>query len=544
VRGTRALLRILGCCAALALWAPPAHAGVYDVWSCRGPDGSGARFVGWTPYHAIGPGMTFNTCGEPNGGLGATLDLLSTVPPGTLVGWMFQTPEGLTIDNYTLFRWLRAVRDTHNSGRDYWLYFDEPVWNAALESPREACVARLPVGCGELGALSSPYAAASRADAQHLTIKRLLVLEQCDSSLSGCDPTDALAEVIIMASRVGLRDSDAPTFASPPTGSLLESGGVLNGERSVRVRGQDVGGGVARIAVVVDGSDRYEQPVNAADEACRVPYTTPVPCPLAVDSTLAFDTATLPNGAHKIQVALIDAAGNRSLTDPVAVETRNGGRPNGVGASRSASLKVGIGPSERARASRTVSFGRRATVHGVLTSGGQPISGAAVEVTSTDRRLGARGRTLPPLITDAQGRFTFAPSAGASRIFEFAYRAFTLEDPVARSAVRLNVRAGVRLRLHPHRVTTRGRIVFEGRLLGGPGRRGTQVGLFAVARRGRDQVPVATLQADRRGRFRFSYRFRRTFAPFTYYFQAIVQRQNGYPYATGRSKRVSVRIVR
>jgi hypothetical protein len=207
-------------------------------------------------------------------------------------------------------------------------------------------------------------------------------------------------------------------------------------------------------------------------------------------------------------------------------------------------LKVGIGPSERARASRTVSFGRRATVHGVLTSGGQPISGATVEVTSTDRRLGARGRTLPPLVTDAQGRFRFAPSAGASRIFEFAYRAFTLEEPVARSAVRLNVRAGVRLRVHPRRVTTRGRIAFEGRLLGGPGRHGTQVGLFAVARRGRDRVPVATLRADRRGRFYFRYRFRRTFAPFTYYFQAVVQRQNGYPYATGRSTPVSVRIVR
>jgi hypothetical protein len=180
-----------------------------------------------------------------------------------------------------------------------------------------------------------------------------------------------------------------------------------------------------------------------------------------------------------------------------------------------------------------------------LTSGdGQPISEAVVEVTSTDRRLGAQPRALRPLVTDAQGRFQLVPSAGASRTFEFSYRAFTLEEPVARSAVRLNVRAGVRLGVHPRRTTSRGRIVFEGRLLGGPGRGGTQVGLFAVARRGRDRVPVATLRADRRGRFRFTYRFRRTFAPFTYYFQAVVQRQNGYPYATGRSKRVSVRIVR
>ena len=171
-------------------------------------------------------------------------------------------------------------------------------------------------------------------EAQHLTIKRLLLLEQCDSSVAGCDPTEELAEVIVMASLgIGLRDNDAPTFPSPPTGSLLEQGGVLDGERSVRVRGQDVGGGLARIALVVDGDDRYEQSVNAADASCRTPYTTPVPCPLVVDSTLVFDTGTLPNGSHNIQVALIDASGNRALSDPVAVVTRNGGQPNGVGAS-------------------------------------------------------------------------------------------------------------------------------------------------------------------------------------------------------------------
>jgi hypothetical protein len=115
--------------------------------------------------------------------------------------------------------------------------------------------------------------------------------------------------------------------------------------------------------------------------------------------------------------------------------------------------------------------------------------------------------------------------------------------PVATKEVVLNVRAGVTLRVRPHQTSPRGRIFFTGRLLGGPGRRGTQVGLYAVAARGHDRVPVATLRADRRGRFHFSYRFRRTLAPFTFYFQAVVRQQNAYPYATGRSHRVSVQIV-
>jgi hypothetical protein len=65
-----------------------------------------------------------------------------------------------------------------------------------------------------------------------------------------------------------------------------------------------------------------------------------------------------------------------------------------------------------------------------------------------------------------------------------------------------------------------------------------------VGRRGREKVPVTILRANRNGRFRFAYRFRRSFAPFTYHFQAVVRRQPGYPYVTGSSPSVAVHIVR
>src|SRR4029077_6113814 len=121
--------------------------------------------------------------------------------------------------------------------------------------------------------------------------------------------------------------------------------------------------------------------------------------------------------------------------------------------------------------------------------------------------------------TDDKGRFAFRPRPGSSRRFRLAYRAFTLDVvPVATKEIVLNVRAGVRLSVRPHRISSRGRIAFTGRLLGGPGRRGTQVGLFAVALRGRERVPVPPLRADQEGRFHFSYRFRRTLVPFTYHF--------------------------
>jgi hypothetical protein len=181
----------------------------------------------------------------------------------------------------------------------------------------------------------------------------------------------------------------------------------------------------------------------------------------------------------------------------------------------------------------------------LTTAEGRPIESASIDVIATDRRRGAREHKVASVTTDALGRFDYSTHRGASRTLRFAFKAFALDEaPVAVADLELNVRAGVTLRVRPHKVTPRGRIVLTGRLLGGPGRRDTQIGLFAVARRGRDRVPVTTVVADLRGRFPSAYRFQRTFAPFTYYFRTIVRRQNGYPYATGRSARAKVEIVR
>jgi len=57
------------------------------------------------------------------------------------------------------------------------------------------------------------------------------------------------------------------------------------------------------------------------------------------------------------------------------------------------------------------------------------------------------------------------------------------------------------------------------------------------------RIPVAVLRTDRRGRFRFAYRFQRTFQPTTFPFWAQVEPQHGYPYVRGRSRRVAVRVL-
>jgi hypothetical protein len=193
-----------------------------------------------------------------------------------------------------------------------------------------------------------------------------------------------------------------------------------------------------------------------------------------------------------------------------------------------------------------VGYGASATLRGRLTNvAGDEIVGATVSMESRVARRGSEWRLAGTATTDRRGRFAFRPTIGPTRSLRIAYRAQTLDDqPSAVAKARLQVRAGVRLTVRPKRITSRGRIVFSGALRGGPGRPGTQVAIYAVGRRGREKVPVTILRADRKGRFRFAYRFRRSFAPFTYHFQAVVRRQQGYPYVTGSSPTVAIHIVR
>jgi hypothetical protein len=323
---------------------------------------------------------------------------------------------------------------------------------------------------------------------------------------------------------------------------------VLDGAAAVTVSATDVGGGVARFEVVVDGMPIATEPVDDLYPSCRVPFVALVPCPSSVARSFAFDTSAVSNGGHRVQIAAVDAAGNRTYSAPVDVRIANGAEPNGAGASRGARLVARFAP-KRGRLGRDrarVRFGSTREIRGRLVdAGGAPIANARLDVLATNRHPGARQVREGVVTTRADGVFRYRPPPGPSRRFELAYRAFSLDpDPSATAVVTLDVRAGVTLDVRPRRTTSRGTIRFRGRLRGEPGHAGVQVTLYAVGRDVRSRVPVAVLRTGTAGRFRFRYRFLRTFAPFTYRFVAHVERQRAYPYAAGSSRPATVRVVR
>ena len=139
------------------------------------------------------------------------------------------------------------------------------------------------------------------------------------------------ANVTVWASRIGLADTYAPSFTQSPQGSLIQSMAPVDGERAVNLRGEDHGGGISAVAFVIDGRILEERPADPLSSSCSQPYVSRVRCPLAIDTTLTLDTTRLSNGRHQIQVALIDAAGNRTLSHATGVDVRNSGAPNGIG---------------------------------------------------------------------------------------------------------------------------------------------------------------------------------------------------------------------
>ena len=119
---------------------------------------------------------------------------------------------------------------------------------------------------------------------------------------------------------------------------------------------------------------------------------------------------------------------------------------------------------------------------------GRPIAGAALQVLTREVRTGADWRLAPEATTGADGRGALRLAAGPRGRSCVEYRA-TIGDaqPAAVARARLNVRAGVTLRVSPRRVRAGRSIRLRGRLRAAPA---TGLG------------KVVTLQARERGRWR------------------------------------------
>jgi hypothetical protein len=385
---------------------------------------------------------------------------------------------------------------------------------------------------------------------------RFTCLDQCAT-----DGVEALYAYVLSA-RFYVDDSSAPVGGL--TGAATDA---QTWSRSTHflLNSADVGGGLARAVVEVDGADALGVPLSDPQGTCRdigpapgvAQYAAVQPCPLRIDNgSLDIDASKLPQGQHVVRVLLEDAAGNRTpifgpvtrtITSSEAIGPGSDpalrGAANGDGASDLARLTAHWGQ----RGSRTLlvsRFGRRHIVRGRLrTTEGAPIANAAIDMVSKTTAVNARelAKRAGPK-TGADGGWRVAlPKGVSSRDVTFRYRSHVNDTIAAATAsVRLRVRAGLHLTIHPRRAKQGQAIHFDGRLLGGPlPRGGKQVVLLARASRG-GWVRFNVVRTDRGGRFRTIYRFRQAGAT-VYRFRALSLSEAAYPYLAGGSNVVKVR---
>lgn len=357
-------------------------------------------------------------------------------------------------------------------------------------------------------------------------------------------------------------DVDDP---SAPVGGLVGSGAdaqVWSGVVRLRLNAVDEGSGLYRAVVVVDGADALAVPLG--EGTCRDIGSDPAvnefaaarPCPLRIDDgALHVDSAALPQGRHEVRVALEDAAGNRTMIfgPVVRMIAANGaigpgsdlslrGAANGEGASDDARLTAHWG--RRGARTRLVSrFGRSHVVRGRLrTADGTPVARAVLDVISRTTAVDARTlakRNGP--VTGADGRWSLVlPRNVSSRDVTFRYRSHVGDTiPTATASVRLRVRAGLRLAIHP-RVARRGQTIrFAGRLLGGPLPRGGKQIVLVARARGGPWLRFNVVRTGTHGRFRATYRFQQPGAV-RYRFRALSRAEAAYPYLAGGSNVVRV----
>jgi hypothetical protein len=385
---------------------------------------------------------------------------------------------------------------------------------------------------------------------------RYTCLDQCSTG-----PYRALYANVLSA-QFDVEDRSAPTGGV--TGSATDAQ-TWSGLMRFGLNAGDVGGGLFRAVVELDGADVLAVPLGDSAGACRDIGPDPAlnefaaaqPCPLRIDNgSLDVDTAKLPSGQHAVRILLEDAAGNRTtifgpLTRTITTSGSIGpgsdpalrGPANGDGASDLAGLTAHWGR----RGSRTLlvsPFGRTHVVRGRLrTADGAPIANAAIDMTSKTTAVNARelGKRLAPRTRSDGSWSVVLPRRVSSRDMTFRYRSHVNDTIASATAnVRLRVRAGLRLAIHPRRASQGQTIRFSGRLLGGPlPRGGKQVVLMARASRGA-WVRFNVVRTDGSGRFRAVYRFQQPGAAL-YRFRALSLSEAAYPYLAGGSNVVKVR---
>lgn len=575
---------------ALAIVPRSATAGTYAVWSCTSPTG-GAAPANWAPS---APTRTEDACG---GGADGSRYFFghAHVPVNFLDGreryWIFAAPPGMALRGGALW-WSGAnpdplrmsFRATARGARALW------TCDGTLCQVLDEVILLAHGSAFGRTALSDRLGDDNREWLPAFNRPTLFVTVECEpfTTDGACD-----GYMYVYRSMVIIEENNPPSGQldnTPPT--------LLRGPVGYPLHAEDIGAGVWEARARVDGQvvarEDLDRRAQCSDHAPgnSMPYDVvfKVPCAGSGNTTLSLDTLALKDGEHRVQVEIVDAAGNTKTiydesvtvdnltpagedgpapscyfrpedgrwfnpagTAPVGTDRPNGGAPTSADAVKLSSyLPVRRTVRRRGRkrrvtirhTRRTVGYFSRPTLRGrVRDNGRKPIADTAVYV-ATRHEGGQWCLDDTPVKTSRTGRFSLKlPARRPTReVAVLLFPSSGSNHATMSRALQLRVRSGVTLRRLPRRVRNRHRIAFRGNVHGAIPERGA----FAVVQV-RDRGRWRTFRSFRigprsRGRYAIGYRFQRS-RGLSYRFRVFVPRQTGRPFMGGASRayRVSVR---
>lgn len=491
------------------------------------------------------------------------------LPAGASASLEWNSPEGAVLTSFSLRRETVEVSSSVTNGTPVYR-LNSPTSIYRAPDVREQCHQRS--ACGNV-----PPADVSVSG---LSGGGIFVITECRDAV--CDDANPLtmlgAGTQVSSATITLGDSAPPNVAGV-RGSMAAARTVY-GIVDLRYQATDVGGGVYRQRLAIDGKTVLEEVVSGNRGRCRdampgtgtdYEFDYAVPCALATPGRMVYDLNNVAPGRHVVQASVEDAAGNRRhvwagrvdvVSDParrrfdtqgiVGLTNPLGGRPGLVvnGGNGGATAKLGAYFARRSKgrqrgfpARRTAPYPRSVTAIGRLTNGGTPVTGAVVSV--VEREAGAQvWRVVRDVVTSRLGGFAYRTKRGPSRELRFVY--FPASESgtfVSGRTLSARITSQLRLRAAPRSLRTGQRVRFSGRVLGG---RLPDKGL-AVTIQGRAPgarwTTFRVVRTRPGGRFGSAYRFHSTRGSVRYQFRARVLGQAGYPFAGGYSSisRVTVR---
>jgi hypothetical protein len=534
-RGPSSILRgsvaaALAAGALLLASATSASAGTYVINNCPAAPGGNGDPGPWTVF-----GAPQNYKGSCAGGPGNFIGPLGgSMSPGSVDGVQVVAPGGSGI----------TIREAR-----IW-------WFVPHQSSGADTFALAGVNTGLVGEAATPLERFSTPDDFVLpsNTTELTLADYCSNDDAGAGCVFGAGEnpdLELLGSQLTLSDTTLPSGSV--TGGALVAGGMLSGIESLSYNAGEGSSGVRLVQLRVDGNV-----VAQKDYLASCPYTDFVACPPSVSDTISWNTASVADGAHALELIVESAAQNTSVLYDGTIHTQNAaevtslgalpgpgtggktalspngaGAPNGTNASEAADLRLGIARAiSRSFARRALRLGGR-----LLDAQGHPIGGAALEVI---QQVAGSGRThvIANVRTRLDGTFAVGVAAGPSRTIDVTYRAFSGDTGYAAQAkIAEAVGAGVRLRISPRRTGSEGAITLAGTVDGPIPSRGVVVDLL-VHYRGRWE-PFRTPRTDSHGRFRVAYQFQGGIGRFPFRAEVLAG-QASFPYSAGDSQVVDV----